>query len=60
MTTGAFDSWADDCDHEQARLRAQRPSKAALKREWHRSAVVELEELGELYGVSPEVLKGAR
>ncbi|MFD7162768.1 hypothetical protein [Streptomyces violascens] len=58
MTTGAFDSWADDYDQEHAGLRAQHPSKAALKREWHRSAVVELEELGGLYGVSPELLKG--
>ncbi|GAA4104580.1 hypothetical protein [Streptomyces hundungensis] len=56
MTT--LDPWADELGQEQARFRAQRPSKAALKREWHRSAVVELEELGELYGVSPELLKG--
>lgn len=59
MTPDAWDSWADEYDQEQAHLRAQRPSKAALKREWHRSAVVQLEELGELYGVSPELMKGA-
>ncbi|AYG79986.1 hypothetical protein DWB77_02106 [Streptomyces hundungensis] len=53
------DAWADEYDQEHAGLRVQRPSKAALKREWHRSAVVELEELGELYGVSSDLLKRA-
>ncbi|ARZ66900.1 hypothetical protein SMD11_1239 [Streptomyces albireticuli] len=57
MTADAWDSWADEYDQEPAGLRAQHPSKAALKREWHRSAVVELEELGELHGVSPELLR---
>ncbi|MFJ7901904.1 hypothetical protein ACIQ6V_15675 [Streptomyces sp. NPDC096198] len=56
--TSAWDAWADEHGHEHAPLRDQRPSKAALKREWHRSAVVELEELGELYGVSVELVKG--
>ncbi|WP_370422514.1 hypothetical protein AB8O64_29880 [Streptomyces sp. QH1-20] len=59
MTTDAWGSWVEEYDQEHAGLRAQRPSKAALKREWYRSAVVEVEELGELYGVSPELLKGA-
>ncbi|MFD7017199.1 hypothetical protein [Streptomyces sp. NPDC059928] len=53
------DAWADEYGQEHGGLRVQRPSKAALKREWHRSAVVELEELGELYGVASDLLKGA-
>ncbi|MGK5626989.1 hypothetical protein [Streptomyces sp. URMC 123] len=59
MTLNAWGPRADEYDQELAHLRARRPSKAALKREWHRSAAVELEELGELYDVSPELLKGA-
>ncbi|MEU1071545.1 MULTISPECIES: hypothetical protein [unclassified Streptomyces] len=52
-------AWADEYDQVQDLKRQLRPTKAAMKRDWHRSAVVELEELGELYGVSPEVLRGA-
>lgn len=59
MTADAQGFWADEYDQEHVPLRSQRPSKAALRREWHRSAVVELEELGELYGVSSELLRGA-
>lgn len=55
MTTP--DPSAVEYDQEQAPLRVQRPSKAALKREWHQAAVAELEELGELYGVEVSVMR---
>ncbi|WP_424214794.1 hypothetical protein ACN20G_23500 [Streptomyces sp. BI20] len=54
----AWDTWADDYDQEQARLKEQRPSKAALKRGWHKSAVLELDDLADLYGVNPAALRG--
>ncbi|MFE3579410.1 hypothetical protein [Streptomyces vinaceus] len=54
----SWDAWADEHDQEQARRRL-RPSKAAAKRRWHQDAMTELHELGELYGVSPDVVKGA-
>ncbi|MFI6684962.1 hypothetical protein [Streptomyces sp. NPDC050485] len=52
-----WDAWADEYDQDQALLRQLRPTKAALKRQWHQEAVTELEELGELYGVGSSVIR---
>ncbi|MFD9561506.1 hypothetical protein [Streptomyces sp. NPDC059994] len=52
-----WDAWADEYDQAQALKRQLRPSKAAVKRQWHQAAVAELEELGELYGVEASVMR---
>ncbi|MFD9563395.1 hypothetical protein [Streptomyces sp. NPDC059994] len=54
-----WDAWADERDQDYVRHRGSQPSKAAVKRRWHQDARTELQELGELYGVSPDVMKGA-
>ncbi|WP_030706481.1 hypothetical protein [Streptomyces sp. NRRL F-2580] len=54
-----WDAWADERDQEYAPYRGRQPSKAAVKRRWHQDARTELHELGELYGVSPDVANGA-
>ncbi|MFD5697854.1 hypothetical protein [Streptomyces lasiicapitis] len=52
-----WDAWADEYDQAQALKLQLRPTKAAMRREWHQAAVTELEELGELYGVDASVLR---
>ncbi|WP_327377681.1 hypothetical protein OG393_29265 [Streptomyces sp. NBC_01216] len=53
-----WDAWADEYGQGQF-LRRRQPSKAAAKRRWHSEVLTELDELGDLYGVSPDVVKGA-
>ncbi|MGV9693340.1 hypothetical protein ACWDUX_30020 [Streptomyces sp. NPDC003444] len=40
-----------DCPHDFCEPAKAKPSRAAQRREWRQSALFELEELGDLYGI---------
>lgn len=51
------DGLCDDCACALPPAKAaSRPSKAAEKRSWRQDALVEVQELGELYGVQASLL----
>ncbi|UFQ16400.1 MULTISPECIES: hypothetical protein [Streptomyces] len=55
------DGLCDDCTCAFPPAKAgRRPSKAAEKRSWQQDALFELSELGELYGINAEALRGVR
>ncbi|MES9589975.1 hypothetical protein ABWK57_14100 [Streptomyces sp. NPDC094045] len=54
------DGLCDDCVCAFPPAKAvKRTTKAAEKRSWRQDALFELSELGELYGVDQDVLRGA-